>query len=239
MTKSKVVSMSGSPVLHHGPEKPWAPPQGEENLEAIGVHIEKHVGPVTMVFHEIVSDTVHIDVHWVEPSKAFPFHTMVTSGMSDLPMKVPNEGLPSFLELMILLDPNWQVSDTAFKDERWYWPVRLLKTLARLPHKHDTWLGYGHSVPNGDPPKPYADNTKLCGAVLLPALGTGDGMWSLKLEGGKQIAFLGIMPVYEEEMNLKLRAGSDALLDKFSQAGLDDIVHSERRNVAKKRFFFF
>jgi hypothetical protein len=30
-------------------------------------------------------------------------------------------------------------------------PVRRLKTLARLPHEHDTGLGPGHTIPHGDP----------------------------------------------------------------------------------------
>lgn len=31
------------------------------------------------------------------------------------------------------------------------WPVRRLKSLARLPHEHDTWPGPGHTIPHGDP----------------------------------------------------------------------------------------
>ena len=29
------------------------------------------------------------------------------------------------------------------KDEKWYWPIRLLKSLARLPINCDSWLGHG------------------------------------------------------------------------------------------------
>ena len=32
------------------------------------------------------------------------------------------------------------------KDEKWYWPIRLLKSLARLPIASDTWLGFGHTM---------------------------------------------------------------------------------------------
>lgn len=32
-------------------------------MERISAHIEKHLGKITHVFHEVLSDQVHIDVH--------------------------------------------------------------------------------------------------------------------------------------------------------------------------------
>lgn len=37
-----------------------------ENIDAISNHIEKYIGKIDCVFHEIISDKVHIDVHWVK-----------------------------------------------------------------------------------------------------------------------------------------------------------------------------
>ncbi len=85
--KSKVVSMGGSPIYHHGEATHWQAPQGEECIEQISSHIEAHLGKVETVFHEILSDIVHIDVHFVKPTSEFPFVRLVTSGMSDLPSR--------------------------------------------------------------------------------------------------------------------------------------------------------
>lgn len=38
------------------------------DIDAISAHIERHVGRVHMVFHEIVSDELHIDIHHVKSS---------------------------------------------------------------------------------------------------------------------------------------------------------------------------
>ena len=89
MTRRKsdpLVSMSGSPIYYHGPEKAWEPANGEECLEQISAHVEKHLGKIQTVLHELVSDAVHVDVHVVSPTLEFPFARLVTSGMSDLPM---------------------------------------------------------------------------------------------------------------------------------------------------------
>ena len=236
----KVVSLGGSPTLAHGDASPWEAPQGEECIEEISAHLEVQLGPVETVFHEILSDTVHVDVHFVKPTAEFPFARLVTSGMSDLPMTTPAESdVPRYVELMITLPGNWHLDSESFKDEAWYWPVRLLKYLARFPHKYDTWLGWGHTIPNGDPADPYGPNTSLCGAMILPSVTVPDGFHCLRIDDEKAITFYSVVPLYEEEMQLKLKSGSNKLLDLFDRAGVNDIVDLSRRNVAKKRFGFF
>ena len=86
-------SEAGDPIYRHNAQEDqeWQAPGEDSSLEAISDHIEQYVGNIDIVFHEIVSDMVHIDVHWVKPTKEKPFHTLITSGMSDLPMTVPEE----------------------------------------------------------------------------------------------------------------------------------------------------
>lgn len=238
--KPSVISMSGSPIFHHAESAPFEAPRGEECIEQISSHIEAHLGKVASVFHEIVSDTVHIDVHFVKPSEDFRFARLVTSGMSDLPMTIP-EGVeaPRFTELLVTLPEDWRLDRDSFKEETWYWPVRLLKGLARLPHKYSTWLGFGHTVPNGDPPEPYAPSTQLCGAIILPSVTVPEEFHKLRIDERKEITFFAVVPLYGEEMNLKLRSGSGKLLDKFDSMKVTDIVDPLRRNVARKRFGIF
>ncbi len=236
----KVVSLSGQPVYHHDEPTPWQPPAEEVCLEAISDHIAAHLGPIASVFHELVSDTVHIDVHVVLPTADFPGIRLVTSGMSDLPMAVPADAdVPRYLELMISLPGDWRLDQESLQDERWYWPIRLLKTLARLPHKHGTWLGWGHSMPNGDPPEPFASNTGFCGAVLLPPLSVPEAFFSLPIDAGKTIAFLAVVPLHAGEMDLKLSRGTDALTERFDRHGIGDLVDLHRRDVAKRRWWPF
>lgn len=239
--QDNLVSLSGAPIFRYTDgEKEWEAPHGEMSLEEISDHIEKHLGEIDQVFHEILSDTVHIDVHHLKPNAAFPFHRLVTSGMSDLPMTLP-EGVESsrFMELMITLPADWRIDQASFEDERWYWPVRELKFLARFPHKYDTWLGWGHTLPNGDPAEPFADNTRFDGVIILPPLGTPPAFHSLVIDANKTIDFYSVVPLYPEEMRLKLHKGSEALLEGFDKHGIGDAIDLGRRNVAKKRFGFF
>lgn len=233
--------MSGAPIFRYTDgEKEWEAPSGEECIEEISNHIERHIGKVSMVFHEIISDTVHIDVHHVEPTKERPFHTLITSGMSDLPMNTPHDvESTKYMELMVTLPEHWKINEESFKEERWYWPIRQLKFLARFPHKYNTWLGWGHTIPNGDPAEPYADNTALSGIMILPSITVTSEFYQLPISENKTIEFFSITPLYGAEMDLKLRKGADEILKKFDKHGINDIIYIDRRNVGKRRFGIF
>jgi hypothetical protein len=237
----KVVSLSGDPVEHYrdGPTT-FEPPRGEPALDAITQHITQYLGPIDGLFHELISDAVHIDVHHVAPNKLRPYHTLVTSGMSDLPMNVPaSTDVPRHVELMVTLPPAWRVDQDAFADDNWYWPVRQLKTLARFPHKYDTWIGAGHTVTNGDPMQPLAACTALCGAIFLPPLAVPEAFKQLRVSDGKTVHFLAVVPLYEEEMALKLRDGANALIERLRKHGVTDMIAPTRRNVGRKVFGLF
>jgi len=218
----------------------------EDTIEQVSQHIEDNVGKVETVFHEIVSDIVHIDIHWVKPNDKFPFHTLVTSGMSDLPMTVPHGyEVTKYLELCILLPDNWNIDGTdyntmeeAFKDENNYWPVRWLKTIARFPHEYETFLSYGHTIPNGENADPFADNTKFGCMLLMPSLSLGNNFFELKVKGDKTINFYCLYPLYKEEMDFKLKKGTDALIDKFEKFNVTDIVDINRKNTCIKNGLF-
>ena len=118
-----------------------------------------------------------------------------------------------------------------FRDESNYWPIRWLKRLARLPHQMDAWLGLGHTIPNGDPPRPLGPKTEFCGwlidePILFPA-----EVQKLRVSE-KIVNFYSIVPLYEDEMSLKLRKGFAALGHLLDRAKVSELIELGRRNVA-------
>ncbi len=204
------------------------------DLAAIGAHIERHWGPVHEVFHEIESDYVHIDVHVVRATPERPYHVLVTSGMSDRPMKVP-EGAEEcgYAELLLALPQNWPVDHASFDDERNYWPVRQLKRTARFPHLYESWLWVGHTVTNGDPPEPFASNVGFCGGLLSSPVLCHKDAWCLAISPEKQIQFLSLIPVYLEELLFAWKVGADALIKRLNEIGVTELVVKDRRNVCE------
>ncbi|HYE21513.1 MAG TPA: suppressor of fused domain protein [Tepidisphaeraceae bacterium] len=239
-------SPSGARVYRHEPRT--TPPElaiGDDHaIGAISDHIERHIGPVAGVFHEIVSDLVHIDIHMVAPTEERPWHTLVTSGMSDRPMTVPDPEDPElrelrYAELLICLPPDWPMEQEQWADDDNFWPIRWLKQVARLPHEYETWVGAGHTIPNGDPAEPVATNTKLCCMLLMPPVLVSEGFHRLAVSDDKAINFYALFPLYQEEMELKLNKGLDPLVERFAKAEVSELLDVGRKNTCGKRFGLF
>ena len=89
----------------------------------------------SFVFHELLSDLVHIDVHVICPDEELPFYVLYTTGMSDLPMTLPEEIAEQELyrrsELYLFLPGDWQLGkpgDVATDiPPEYYWPIHMIK----------------------------------------------------------------------------------------------------------------
>ena len=187
----------------------------EEEMEAIEGHIQQYFGKFENVFHELSSPDIHVDICVVPPSKERYYYTLVTMGMGAHRMNVPEELAEYKLEraeLAIALPGNWKLKREDLKNERWYWPIRLLKTLARLPIASDTWLGFGHTMDNEED---FAKGTKLCAAILTGPQDTEDGSEVCILPSGEEVNFYQVIPLYREELEYKMAHDADALLDKM------------------------
>lgn len=237
MTKPTDYSKSGDPIYRYTEkEREWQPPDyGEEGwIEKIEEHVQLHIGEADTVFHEIISDLIHVDVHCINPTPERNYYTLFTTGMSYLPMKTPDElESHAYAELLICLPPDWPISQEAFQNPNHYWPVRWLKMLARFPHDYETWLGWGHTMPNGDPPEPLSEETEMSGIILLPPIEADEQFFTLEMDDGRILRFYAIVPLYQEELDFKLDHGSDALLEKFDEYGINEIIDLGRRNVCK------
>ena len=201
----------------------------EEEMEAIEGHIQQYFGKFENVFHELSSPDIHVDICVVPPSEERDYYTLVTMGMGAHRMNVPKELAEYKLEraeLAIALPGNWKLKREDLKNERWYWPIRLLKTLARLPIASDTWLGFGHTMDNEED---FAKGTKLCAAMLTGPQDTEDGSEVCILPSGEEVNFYQVIPLYREELEYKMEHDADALLDKMD--GISFVTYNTRPNA--------
>jgi hypothetical protein len=215
------------------PPSETPPVRNAENHAAIVAHVQAHIGKVAHVFQEVVSPVLFVDVLVVEPTPERNWHTLVTSGMSSRAMSVP-AGAEDFryAEVMLCLPADWKLDPESLNHEEHFWPLRWLRLLARNVHQYKTWFGYGHTIPNGDPAAPFAYNTKLCGTLLLPPQSVTQ-RFNILDTGSKQIHFLAIVPVYKEELELRLNENVKTMIQRLSEAGIDELLNLKRKNTAQ------
>lgn len=190
----------------------------KEEAEAVAGHIRQYFGKVEHVFHQQVSTGHRLDICVVPPSGERDFCTLVTLGMGAHRMKVPEE-LADYqqerAELALALPAVWKRTHGNPQDDRWYWPVHLLKDLARLAFG-GAWLSRGWVF---DHQKPFAANTWLCAALLAEPFSAAPGGAVCPLPGGEEVHFYQVFPLYRNELKYTLEHGPEAMLEKMAAVG--------------------
>lgn len=217
-------------IKHTSPvtQPPLVAPAGN-SAELLEAHMTRYFGEPETVFHEIISTTVHIDIHFIPASEERPWQTIVTTGMSDLPMTTP-AGAEEYrrAELMLRLPPSWPLDEASLRDEPNYFPLRQLKFLARFVHEYETWLCHGHTIPNGAPAEPYAEGIPFSGVLLSHPYWAEEGAAAATLPDGSPVHFWSLSFVHDSEMAFKLENGAEDLLEKLIAQGYGDYLEPRR-----------
>lgn len=193
-------------------------------------HVTQNFGSIQDTISEVVPGSkVSVDIHVIPPSKNKDFVTLVTTGMSDEPMDYSNEENEfKYAELLLKLPSSWLVRKDRMEEKNYNWPLEWLRRLAHIPHIYDGWIAEGVILPNGEPPQPFASNTKL--SCLMVCRTKEFGLDKVQVEQ-KGINIYIIVPIYEEERNLALKKGYEYLLKKMSEKGISDVLDIDRINI--------
>jgi len=209
----------------------------EQELDAVEAHIAEYFGKYEKVFHELASPDIHVDICVIEPTPERNYYVLVTMGMGAHRMNVPEELADNMIdraEIFVTLPPDWKVSldPEIAEDEKWYWPIRWLKILVRLPIEQNTWLGYGHTVPNGEP---FAENTELSSVMLTtPYHPFEDEAVACELSDDDYVNFYQMLPLYEDEVSYKKENGAGVLEALFGNN--DRVLDINRPSVCEKPY---
>ena len=104
------VSPGGSTIVKDraAPESAREVTNSGKYRDDIIAHLERYFGPTAGIIEEIRSEWVKVDLIVVPPTSARPFWMLVTSGMSDRPMTLPDLEKPDdwrFAELRLSARP--------------------------------------------------------------------------------------------------------------------------------------
>ena len=206
-----------------------------EEMDKVSEYIKQQYGEFDIVAHELVSPDIHCDIAIVPPTDDQPYYKLVTMGAGAFKMNVP-EDLKSDVyeraEYVVFLPADWNIKSDKEED---YWPIRMLKTVARLPVSMDDWLFYRHTVNLTDDESPVAENTGFNSCVLFISFGKGNKpVEPLKLDlSDKEVAFFQLVPLYPEELEFKLEHSFDELEDIMDDDLYDPVVDIHRENYCK------
>lgn len=206
----------------------------EKEMDKVSDYIEQQYGKSDLVGHEWVSPDIHCDIVIVPPTEEQPYYKLVTMGAGAYKMNVPT-AFKSYVcdraEYVIFLPEDWDLKSDKEED---YWPIRMLKTIARLPIMAEDWLCESHDVQLTDDGSPVAENTGFNSCALLSSIGKdGQEVKPLKLGlFGKKVAFYQLYPLYPEELQFKIDHSFDELMDRLA-AEDNMVINIHRKNYCK------
>lgn len=192
-------------------------------------HIDRWFGPIGQISPEIAGNGPAIDLCICPPTETRPYYVLCTLGMGANPMNVPlaqAADTPCRAELLMTLPPDWKVFDN---NERWYWPLRWLRTFARMPYMQQGWLAYGHTVSVSTDDEPFVPETRQNSVIVLGPQDVSPSAARCLLPDDQIVSFYQLIPLYPEELAFKQAYGVDALLDRMPH--VDHIVCPNRLNT--------
>jgi len=205
------------------------------NVEIVDNHLDQFFDENAdiKVFDEIKSEIIHRDVYFIKSTEDRPYHILLSCGMSALPMTVPEDiDSSEFVEIMILLPKEWNLEYESFKDEKNYWPIRIMKEIMMSPHENKTWFGYGHTFGHEEGDE-FAEGIGFNSIMLAYSMELSDDFTQIELENQKVVDIYTLIPLYREELEFKKENGASALLERFDEFGIEEIVKIGRKNVCK------
>jgi hypothetical protein len=180
-------------------------------------------GEPDTVLHETLPFIPHIDVYSYKPGHAGrDFWTLVTSGMSDLMMTLPEGVNREYGRVELIFYCNEP------KDSY----TELLRTMAHFPHDNKTWLGSGHTMTNGNPPSPiFHESPGLDCFLFIPTIVSPENTFAdLVTLAGDPVNLLWLVPITSAERDLKLQKGINAIYDLFDQVRHPHVFTGNRRS---------
>lgn len=202
-------------------------------FDEVSDFIREKYGNFERVIHEIIPGDIHIDVVIIPPQGDNNHYTLCTIGAGAYNMQIGRDGfnqeiagyrfqIPEQLEYMIMLPSDWPLDKDALKDEENYWPIRLLKQIARFPIVTNDWVCEGHTVEfeEGElfsPKLPYS-----CLMFTEPSSNIADGVDILNLSSGKSLSFMQIVPITREELAIMRSEDNSAMYERLCRDGMLD-----------------
>jgi hypothetical protein len=177
------------------------------------------------------NDEYRFDILHIQP-KDHKFQLLITDGLSAYNQNSEwDDKIPSRIELYMCLPDYWNLKNLD-------WPIHWLNRIAQVPQKFTSSFGHGDTIPAGNPPGELDDKLEANHFIIsLPNL--------LKKElSGKDweemdFKMLAVLPIFQTEVDFKLRNSATVLFKKMEKKQITELVDQYRSSVCRKRILGF
>lgn len=161
---------------------------------------------------------------------------LMTNGLSayEQPATEKNKA-HKHIELVFCLPSYWDLND---ETPTMSWVKNWIEKLGNHLLEKQTWYGDGHTFANGNPIEPLSPKMKQKYLMLVePDLFTEE-LAPVDIEN-KQVHFLCIIPLFEDEFDFKMGKGTFKLKKKLRDKGINELLDDFRMTALKNKWRIF
>lgn len=163
-----------------------------------------------------------------------PVTVIVTNGLSNYKMPVPEaEKGNEYNELFFCLPSYWEWEDV--DNPQMNWIFHWIQRLAKYVVEKQTWFGHGHTMPCGKDMNSLSTTMLQNHFILLRPMLLEEALAPI-IMGDHTVQFLGIIPIFPEEMDYKQGKGTFKFVQKLINKGVNEKLDDFRGSVLKRKW---
>jgi len=168
------------------------------------------------------------------PNQVRTSTVLMTLGLSDFKMSVHEKHIgEEFNELYFLLPNYWNITD--LENQKYNWVFSWLQRLKNFAIEKNTWFGNGHTFPCGKDMESLSETMLQNHFILTRPIELDEDLAVINLET-KSVGFLGVIPIFPDEMDFKQGKGTAKLFDKFRTYNVTEKLDDFRSSVLRSRW---
>jgi len=173
----------------------------------------------------------------IELQERSKIQVLMTNGLSNYKMPVTEKYVgKEFTELYFCLPSYWDLEDETNPNFNWVWT--WIQRLTHFVLEKQTWFGVGHTIPAGNPPAPLSATMKQNHFFFSAPVFLQHSLKPLKISE-KEVHFLAIIPIFEDEMDFKLGKGTFKFQRKLAQQNITELLDDYRMTALRNKWRFF
>lgn len=161
-----------------------------------------------------------------------PVSVLMTNGLNEYKMPVPEKMAGrEYNEIFFCLPSYWEWEDMDNSRTNWVFP--WIQRLAKYVVEKETWFGHGHTMPCGVNMESLSETMTQNHFFLSDPILLEMELAPIKLNG-REVNFLGIIPIFSDEMDYKQGKGTFKFMQKLRGKGVTEQLDDFRATVLKR-----
>ena len=196
--------------------------------------LEKRFGATSINVHS--TSTISFSIVTVQSVERKGVTFLLTNGLSEYEQPTTEKNKAhKHIELVFCLPSYWDLNNDI---QTMNWVKTWIEKLGNHLIEKKTWYGDGHTFANGNPIEPLSPTMNQKYLMLVEPDFFATELSPIKIEN-KEVHFLCVIPLFEDEFDFKMGKGTFKLKKKLRDKGINELLDDFRMTALKNKCRIF